>query len=142
MSSGYLYLVTHQQHPGLLRVLTAQHQPTLQQASGGSAIRYLVRCNDVETASLHLHTALRRRLVDIDNHLYRCDLTQAIAAVAADDLRHRQVWIDPSLKPEELRQVAALTSLRRARQRQIDRFWRTVGGVGIALLLLHALVFF
>jgi hypothetical protein len=142
VSSGYLYLVTHHEHPGLLRVLTAQHQPAFQQVSGGSAIRYLVRCNDVETARLHLHTALRRRLVDIDNHLYRCDLTQAIAAVAAGDLRHRQVWIDPSLKAEELRRIASLTSLRRARQRRVDRIWRTVGGVGIALLLLHALVFF
>lgn len=110
--------------------------------TGGSAMRYLVRCNDVDTARLHLHSALRHQLVDIDNRLYRSDLLQAIAAVAADNLDHRQVWIDPSLRADELRRVAALTSRLRARQRRVDRIWRTVGGVGIALLLLHALVFF
>lgn len=142
MSAGYLYLVTHSEHPGLIRVLTAQYQPALEQSAGGSAVRYLVRCNDVETAQFHLHSALRRHLVDIDNHLYRSDLAPAIAAVAADDLRHRQVWIDPLLEPDELQRVASLTRFMHARQRRIDQIWRTIGGVGVALLLLNALIFF
>ena len=142
MSAGYLYLVTHSEHPGLIRVLTAQRKPAPEAAADGSAIRYLVWCNDVETARFHLHTALRRKLVDIDSQLYQSDLAEAIAAIAADDLRHRQLWIDPSLEPDYLQRVESLTRLKSAKQRRIDRVWQTVGGVGITLLLLHALVFF
>ena len=142
MSAGYLYLVTHTEHPGLIRVMNARHMPALEHAADGSAVRYLVRCNDVETAELHLHSALRWNLLDIDNHLYRSDLLQAIAAIAADDPRHRQIWLDPSLEPNELKRIETLTRLRRARRRRIDLMWQAIGGVGIALVLLNALVLF
>lgn len=143
VSEGYLYLQTHPDHPGLVRVLSARRQPTLGgSAKDGSIVRYLVYCGDVETARFHLHSALRRRLLDIDNQLYRSSLPVAIAAVVGGSLSYRQIWIDPALPQSDHDLIASLARRRRSRQRRIDRIWQTVGGIGIALMLINALVFF
>jgi hypothetical protein len=136
---GYLYLQTHPEHPGLVRFLVAERRPDPDRTDAGASVRYIARFNDIDAARMHVQNALHRRLIDLDSRMYRTGLAEAIAVVEADNLSHEQVWIDPDLDENTLRQVGQLTEQGRARIRRWDRFWQTVGYFFLGFLFLRAL---
>jgi hypothetical protein len=73
MKTGYLYLQTHPDHPGMVRFLTRDTMPDTDPASDSHApaIRYVARFSDIEAAQMHVQNSLHRQLVDIDTHMYR-----------------------------------------------------------------------
>ncbi|MCU7930905.1 MAG: hypothetical protein KZQ90_08895 [Candidatus Thiodiazotropha sp. (ex Codakia rugifera)] len=133
MKTGYLTLETHPEHQGLVRVLIKDELPSTQAASPGSAVRYIVRFNDIEAGQMHLHNVLHNALIDLDNHIYRADLKQMIAAVEADDLSHKRVWIDPSLSDREKEAIDAQTAKLKLRHKRRNTIWLLVGGFFIVL---------
>jgi hypothetical protein len=139
MREGYLIVETHPGHPDLVCIRGVDRLGDLAPAPGGQApadegpaqVRYAALFSDLETALMHLHGALRRRLIDIDSRLYRCDPVSAVAAAAAIGLRHRDLYLDPGLAADPA--LTAATDRLRQRRRVVHRIWN---GVGIAALLL------
>ncbi len=139
MRVGYLFLETHEDHPGLVRVMTDGDAPEPGADRGPGRIRYVARFTDIDTGRMHLHQLLRRKLVNVGAGLYRVDLADAIAAAEAIDLLHTRQWLDPDLGPEVLRRVEEDANRLRRRHRLRDRLWRFVGGCAIAVLILNLL---
>jgi hypothetical protein len=139
MKRGFLYLQTHPEHPGLVRVLTQEKLPELAGPNGETHIRYVACFEDIEAGQMHLHNGMRRGLVDLENRIYRGELERMIACVEADDLDHSRVWIDPALSGEAVRNIEVLTARMRAGARRRDRIWQAVGIAAILLLLLNSL---
>lgn len=144
MKTGYLYLQTHPDHPGMVRFLIGDNTPEPDPVSGthDPAIRYIARFSDIEAAQMHVQNSLRRQLVDIDTHMYRTSLPEAMAVIESDDLKHERVWLDPSLGERELGLMEQSAKIRRSRLRRSDRIWQGVGLLFVALLLLRALGLF
>ncbi|MCB1831702.1 MAG: hypothetical protein H6964_01085 [Chromatiaceae bacterium] len=140
MQPGYLYLETHNKHPGLVRCLTLDRMPSTEGGSvAGAGIRYIARFNDIDAAQMHVQNELRHALVDIDEHLYRVDVATAVAAVEADELRHERVWMDITLDNAELR---SRTDDYVAKHNRQNAIWRWVGMIALGWLLLGLLGIF
>lgn len=138
MKPGYLAVQTHDAHDGWSRLVVTEHRPgTEQGAAIPSHIRYIAWFGDSEAALMHAHEQLRRRLIDPDSHLYRVGFEQAIAAVGSINLRSKVVYQDPSLDEESLSRIRALIAANTARKQRTDRFFQTMGYIGIALLLFN-----
>ncbi len=136
MKTGYLVLITHPRHPGMLRVLTHDTLPNTQKSDDGSHIRYIARFTDIDAARMHLHERLGHTLVDVDTHLYKADLIRGISAAESDMLDHQRVWIDPELGEHETTAIRQQTQVFIRRNRLRDRLWIFVGGFFVALLIL------
>lgn len=136
MNSGYLTLITHPEHPGLVSAHIHDNQPKLTQQEDGSDIRYIARFRDIEAALMHVQNAMHTALVDLEDRIYRKSLAEMIACVEADDLDHERVWIDPRLDAEELARINSSTQRLIASHRRSDRIWQIVGVLGLLLLLL------
>ena len=128
MKTGYLTLETHPEHQDLVRVVVKDELPNTQAATHGSQIRYIARFNDIDAGQMHLHNMLHNNLVDLDNHIYRIELNQAIAAVEADDLNHTRVWIDPSLNDNDRSLIDDQATKFKLRHKRWNRIWLFVGG--------------
>ncbi len=139
MKTGYLTLLTHPDHTGLVRARIEDDLPELKPLDDGSEIRYVARFNDVEAALMHVQNAMHGALTDLENRIYRKPLTAMIACVEADILDHARIWIDPGLGEEMNRRIARETRRRVARQRRIDRIWQALGLFALLLLLLNSL---
>jgi hypothetical protein len=140
MKTGYLTLETHPEHQDLVRVLMKDVLPNTQEATHGSQIRYIARFNDIEAGQMHLHNMMHNNLVDLDNHIYRIDLSKAIAAIEADDLNHARVWIDPSLSDSDRFQIDQQTSIFKLRHRRWNKFWLFVGGFFVVLFVIMSII--
>lgn len=140
MESGYLYLETHPDHPGLLHLVLAGIAPIPPKGAAGGIIRYVARFNDGATAHMRVQSALRRRLVDIDAGIYRVELADAMAAIEAEELNHRRVWLDPDLDEVTLARMAEQAARRRQRRRTLNRVWQAVGAAGLVWLVLSFLL--
>ncbi|MCB1758392.1 MAG: hypothetical protein KDI68_01240 [Gammaproteobacteria bacterium] len=141
MDSGYLYLQTHAAHPGMVRFLIGDRLPA-QNPAAPLHLAYVARFNDVQAARMHVQNSLGRRLVDIDEHLYRVDLIDAIATVDADNLSHEEIWIDEALGDAERDAIHARTALLRQRQRRRDAIWDWIGLVALMFLITGVLGIF
>ncbi len=139
MNTGYLTLITHPDHPGLVRARIDDDLPELKPLGDGSEIRYVARFADVEAALMHIQNAMHSALADLENRIYRKSLTAMIASVEADVLDHTRVWIDPGLSEETNRLIANETRRRVNRQRLVDRIWQAVGLMALLLLLFNSL---
>lgn len=142
MHSGYLFVETHGGRPGLVRIAVAKRPPAIDDgpATAQRRIRYLARFNDGDAALMHVHTLLRRCLVDVDNRLYRVDLVSAIAAAQSLDLAHERLYLDPQLGDAVLIRVETRTEELERRRRLRDRLLYLVGYLALAAGLLHALM--
>ncbi len=100
-------------------------------------VRYIARFGDREAALMHTHEILKRRLLDLDTHMYRVALAQAIGAIESLDLNHRRIYLDSDLSAGETRAIQAWTSRFRHRRRRWDRFFEALGYVGLGLLLFN-----
>ncbi len=144
MKTGYLYLQTHPDHPGIVRFLTRDTKPDTDPASDSHepAVRYVARFIDIEAAQMHVQNNLRHQLIDIDTHMYRTSLPEAMAVVESDDLKHERIWLDPSLGEQELGLMEQSTRVLRSKARRFDRLWQGVGIMFVVLLVLRALGLF
>jgi hypothetical protein len=140
VKTGFLTLITHPAHPGLVSARIFEEPPELVTLEDGSDIRYVARFKDGEAALMHVQNSMHAKLVDLENRIYRNSLINMIATVEADGLDHQQVWIDPAISTEDLRQIDALTRKKRVSIRRIDRIWQIAGFLGLLLLLLVSLL--
>lgn len=141
MKTGFLTLITHSDHPGLVRARIRNKLPELKRQEDGSEIRYVARFKDIDAGLMHVQNVMHSALADLEHRIYRVSLPQMIACVEADDLDHARIWMDPALSAEELAEIDRLTRQRKASQRRIDRIWQIVGWLGLLLLLLASLPF-
>lgn len=140
MEQGYLYIETSDSHPGLLRVLTAIRKPAVPERHCDPEVRYIACFKDLQVAQMHAHTALRRRLVDIDNHVYRGDVIDAIAAVEADDVWHERAYLDPELDEANHELIENKIARRVERRQRVNHIFDLVGKAAIGLLMANLLV--
>lgn len=141
MSSGYLIIETHPDHPALIRLVCADRYHDPEPDVGGGRPRYVARFDDIEAARMHLHEALHDALIDLDNGLYRSDLATAIGEAEAEGLRHRRVWLDPDLGAATIERTARAELDALARRARRARFWSWVGRIALLLLIAELLFF-
>ena len=141
MKTGFLSLITHPDHPGMVRVRVDEVLPELKPQEDGSEIRYLARFKDGEAGLMHVQNVMHAALLDLENRIYRKPQSKMIACVEADNLDHERIWIDPDIPAEERKEIDKLTRQRKAALRRTDRIWQVVGFLGLLLLLLTSLGF-
>jgi hypothetical protein len=139
MKTGFLTLLTHPGHHGLVRVKIWDQSPELTTQPDGSEIRYLARFRDIEAGRMHVQNAMHGSLVDVEDRIYRQDLDEMIACVEADYLEHSRIWIDPALDQQTTAHIAELVEQHQTEQKWVDLIWRGVGIAGIILLVITAL---
>ena len=138
MQTGYLTVETHAGHSGLSRVNLYSALPDPEPTGDTQPrIRYIAHFNDGDAALMHAHEILKRRLVDLEAHLYRVSAEHAVSAIEASDLRHRRVYLDPVFSDDSKLSIDELSARFRNQCRRRDHFFQTVGYIGIALLLFN-----
>ena len=142
MKNGYITIETHPDHPGQIRVITSDIQPEPPTGIDGGTIRYIAGFNDVATAQMHVHEALKRKCEDIDARRYHAEIVEAIAAAESVELRHERIWMDPALDESALAAIKEKVNKSHQRHRLIDRIARIVGGIAVALLIMRMLKIF
>jgi hypothetical protein len=140
MHAGYLSVETHPQHQGIIRFGKQLYAPQLPDGEAGGRIRYVARFNDIDAAMMHVHEALRHRLVDLENHRYKVAVADAIAAVKSRQLPQRETWIDPDLDDEIMQSIDASIALHRQRQARFEELMKLVGKAAIVLLAAEAVM--
>lgn len=141
MRPGYLSIQTHDAHRGRIRILISAQRPEVEtDPSASPRIQYAAEFNDCDAALMHTHEFLKRRLLDPDAHLYRVDLARAVAAVESVDLRRNHVFWDPQIGDETRAEIAQIVTVNQEHQRRKDRFFQTLGYIGIAILLFNLFV--
>ncbi|MES9930998.1 MAG: hypothetical protein ABW158_23045 [Candidatus Thiodiazotropha sp. 6PDIVS] len=133
MKTGYLVLETHPNHKDMIRARIRDELPNTQDSDEGSTIRYIARFDDIEAALMHLHSELNHQLIDLDSRLYKADIKDAISAIESDQLRHQQVWIDPSINEQDRAEIEAHTAQLKKRHNIQNRIWMIVGGFFVLL---------
>ncbi|RNE90360.1 hypothetical protein [Marichromatium sp. AB31] len=128
MHSGHLTVETHPDHPGLVRLQACDQPPSVT-----PQLRCAIRFEDVDTARMHAHQRLRRRLVDIDAGLYRVDPVTACAAIEAIALPHRRIMFDPAVESDP--GLAPLIARYRTHTRRVDLVFNAIGVFALLLLL-------
>ncbi len=103
-------------------------------------VRYVARFNDILAATMHFHNGLRKNLEDINTHVYRTELTHAIAVIEAEsDLRHERIWIDPTISQGDLEAIKQDAEKIRTKKNKINRVIKIVGYLAIGLLIFNAI---
>lgn len=133
--NGYIYLETHADQPGQIRVLTQDEQPAHGQPDDPVQIRYIANFKNAHIAYMHVHNTLKKKLVDINTRFYTASLPEAIAAIECEDLAHERVWLDPSLTEDEVNKIDVHTLAFKKGQTLVNRAYLMVGGIGLLLLL-------
>lgn len=139
MRSGYLYLETRDDHPDMVRVRKSTELPSTQQGEAGANIRAISSYMDVDAAEMHVHEHLKRHLVDIDSHLYRVSLAEALAALHTLSLTCRIVWTDPAIDKEILEAEDVFIEKHKSARRHRDVWIRIIIWIAVALLAFNLL---
>lgn len=139
MSSGYIYLETHPEHPAHVRLLQNQNKPDLEQASAGASIRYIARFNNIFRGHQQVLGQLSHQIIDADQGLFRIDLVGAIAKAETAALRGERIWIDPDMDTADIEQLDQKIHEITQRKQRIDWIWKAVGFAFLALLALRAI---
>lgn len=139
MSSGYIYLETHPEHPAHVRLLQNQSKPNFEQASEGARIRYIARLNSIFRGHQQVVGQLSHQIIDADQGLFRIDLLGAIAKVETAALSGERIWIDPEMSATDIEQLDQEINEINQRRQRIDWIWKAVGFAFVALLALRAL---
>ncbi|KAA6186613.1 hypothetical protein F2Q65_04335 [Thiohalocapsa marina] len=132
MRAGYLILRTDPAQPGMVTVRGADHPPDTAGKDAENLI-FIARFSSLDIALMHFHTGLRRRLVDLNRHLYRATPAEAVAVAEAIELSHRPVYIAPDLA--ENREVTARVETLHRRHQMTDRLFNGIGIAAVILLL-------
>ena len=140
MHIGYLTVETHPEHKGVIRLAKHNYRPHTPDGAAGGHISYVARYNDIDAAMMHVHEVLKRRLVDLDHHLYRTDLVDAIAAAKSRVLAHRDIWIDPDLDQIVRERIDTRVAYHKERQARWNRIMVIVSKIAIGLLIAEAVM--
>lgn len=132
--NGHIYLETHADKPGQVRVLTQDEAPAHSLPDDPIQIRYIADFKNAHIAYMHVHNTLKKKLQDINTRFYAVSLPEAIAAVECEDLAHQRVWLDPSLSDSEITAIVTHTDAFKNSQNWVNRIYLMVGGVGLLLL--------
>lgn len=151
MKAGYLVIETLPQEAdqsGLIKLLTWDELPhsesndadTTEQTKYPENVHYIARFSDILAATMHFHNGLRHKLEDLNEHIYRADLTDAIAVIEAeDDLRHERIWIDPAISQEDLEVIKNGTNKIRSKKDKINLLIKILGIFAVGLLIFNAI---
>jgi hypothetical protein len=139
MKTGFLTLITHPEHPELVRAQIRDELPELKSQQDGGEVRYVARFRDGEAALMHVQNVMHSHLENLENRIYRRPLEQMIACVEADGLEHERVWIDPALDDEKLRQLDRDIKKRKSSRKRGEQAWQIVGYLALLLLILISL---
>lgn len=138
MKNGYLSIETHRDRPATVRLFSSSEPPDPEAGvQAAQRIRYIARFNDREAALMHVHEALKRRLIDPETHLYRVPVERAIAAAESLDLKHTRIYVDTEFGDDAHASIAAFTERFRRNARLKEIFFQTLGYIGIGLLLFN-----
>lgn len=132
MERGYLLIETDPARPGVVQARTSGEAPAVT-----PGLRFVARFDDIDAAMMHLHTALRWRLIDVDARLYRAEIADAVAAADAIALDHRRIYLDPALADDPA--IAEGIARLQARHRRWDRIFTGIGIAAVLLLIIQAL---
>lgn len=105
MQSGYLALETHPDNPGMVRLISNNENPQLHDEPSSGTLRFVLKFHDIEAAFMHAHTAMRHQLVDLNSHLYKKSLAEAMGDLESIQLHHELVWKDPSLTEADMEEM-------------------------------------
>lgn len=133
---GYLLLSRAPERPGHVIVSTADDMPEAMPAG----LLWAARFNDIETAQMHAHNRLCRKLVDIDQHLYKVASGRAIAALDTEYLRHERVYLDETLSDEENDDIEQWSGYYTRRHNWSSKLFTWIGYLFVAYLLYLLLV--
>ena len=145
MKAGYLAIETPPEEShlsGLIRLVSWDELPKTDDKTEDRKfpenIHYIARFNDILAASMHFHNGLRHKLEDLDEHIYRAELTHAIAVIEAeDDLRHERVWIDPAIDQDALEVIQKDAEGIRSKKEKFDKAIQMLGYLAIILLTIY-----
>ncbi|MEZ5535696.1 MAG: hypothetical protein R3F02_08720 [Thiolinea sp.] len=132
---GYIYLETHPDKPGQIRILSQDDEPSPQQQNDNAQIRYIAKFRNAHIAYMHVHNTLKKKLQDINTRFYEVSLPEAIAAVECEDLPYERIWIDPALTESELKELDKQTATLQHQHQRVDKIYLFVGGLGLLLLM-------
>lgn len=141
MYAGYLVIETNTAYPGVVRILETASLPPEDRRGHrhgeGPQVRYAGHFDDLSAGRMHAHGALSRRLLDLEEGLYRCDVVDAVAAVEASVPTHRTAYLDPELAQNP--RFAEITATRRSRHLLADLVWRAIGIAALLFLVTKVL---
>lgn len=135
MRAGYLYLTPCGNVPEAVCLHEAAIAPAAPDQVGIVAYFY-----DLDAASMHFHTDLRHRLLDVDMRAYRADMVEAAAALDAIELQHYRTYLSPALAGSPA--LADATERLHHKHRRWRRLFDWVGILGLILLFATALLQF
>ena len=138
MREGYLLIETNPAHPGKVRLRGMDDLPKGAAAGADPNVRFIARFRDLDAAVMHFHASLSRRLLDVNERIYRADPVEAVSVADAIELSHRCIYIDPALERDGLL-TAAIERLHR-RHRRWERFFNGVGIAAVIFLLAKILL--
>lgn len=142
MQQGFLTVETDATRAGMVRLGVSARMPaSASDPDPRHRLCYAARFNDSEAALMHAHELLKRRLVDIDAHLYRVSPERAVGAIESLALQHSRTFLDPAASDGVRDAIDAYSAAYRRRRARRDQFFETLGYIGIALLLLNLLAF-
>lgn len=142
MHSGFLFIETNRQRPDLVRIGMADRPMKVPEGPEDNVprrIRYVARYNDADAALMHVHTLLRRQIVDVDAGLYRVKAEQAIAAAESLGLFHERLFMDPALGDAALIWIENQAEVLERRRQIRDKLLYLFGYIALALGVVHAL---
>ena len=140
MRQAYLCVETNTQSPHEVRLFLSDTEPKVEMGVDAQrTIRFCARFNDAEAALMHTHDTLRHQLVDIDGHIYRATVEEAIAAIDSVELRHNVAYADPNLSEDSRHEIEAREHSLHEQHSRRDRFFDVLGYIGIGLLLFNIL---
>lgn len=143
MRRGYLFIETHPDHPGLVRVGSRALSDTGVPAElpdwlvdVDPDLLYAARFSDLEAALMHFHQACHHALADVNHHLYRLSPSEAVIAAESIELFHRRLYLRESLSSEaELEQSIANEH---RRHRRHDWLLNLIGVLALILLFIFS----
>nr|CAA6830761.1 MAG: Unknown protein [uncultured Thiotrichaceae bacterium] len=133
--NGYIYLETHTDQPGQVRVLTQNEEPSRSQSGDTTQIRYIAKFKNAHIAYMHVHNTLKKKLTNINTRFYATSIPEAIAAIESEKLSHERIWLDPALPEDEVNKIGEHTESFKTSHKRVDTAFLVIGAIGIMLLL-------
>lgn len=143
MRRGYLFIETHPDHPGLVRLgvsalgeigVPAELPDWI--VNAGPNLVYAARFSDIDAARMHFHQACHQQLADLDHHLYHLTPSEAVIAADALELPHRRVYLREDLSSESDLEPSIASEHRRHRLH--DWLLNLIGILALILLFIFS----
>ena len=141
MNKGYLFIEVSPSHPGLIRLGEKNRLPqTGTSINSDPCIIYVAQFDDIEAAAMHCHELLKFHLFDLNSRLYRTDPVKAVAAIEADSLNHRPVFLHPDMDQISSLNLDQEVANIMDEQERTERRWKTIGKVAVGILVTELII--